>query len=210
MKPWGQNMGLLRKIFGPSKDKIWRQFSGQVGGQFVKGGFFSKSVVRARHKQWTITLDTYSQSDGESSTTYTRIRAPYINKDGFWFTIYRKGFFTGVCKPLGMQDVEIGALAFDDAFVIKGSDEHKLRKLFADPVIRRLIERQPKLHLTVKDNEGWLKKRFPEGVDELLFEVEGIIKDLDRLRSLYDLFAELLNRLCQIGSAYEEDPGVVL
>lgn len=203
-------MGLLRKLFGPSRDEIWRQFSDQVGGDFVKGGFFSQSVVRARHKQWTITLDTYSQGDAETSTDYTRIRAPYINKDGFWFTIYRKGFFTGVGKLLGMQDVEIGDPLFDDAFVIKGSDEQKLRKLFADPVIRQLIEQQPKIHLTVKDNEGWLKKRFPDGVDELLFKVEGVIKDLDRLRALYDLFAGLLDRLCQIGSAYEEDPGVVL
>lgn len=203
-------MGLLRKLFGPSKDEIWRQFSDQIGGEFVQGGFFSHGVVRACHKQWTITLDTYSQSDGDSSTTYTRIRAPYVNKDGFWFTIYRKGFFTGVGKLLGMQDVEIGDPLFDDAFVIKGNDEQKLRKLFSDPAIRQLIEQQPKIHLTVKDNEGWLKKRFPDGVDELLFEVEGIIKDLDRLRALYDLFAGLLDRLCQIGSAYDEDPGVVL
>lgn len=210
MKLRGQNMGLLRTIFGPSKNEVWRQFSEQVGGDFIKSGFFSNSVVRARHKQWTITLDTYSQGDAETSTDYTRIRAPYVTKDGFWFTIYRKGFFTGVGKLLGMQDVEIGDPAFDEAFVIKGGDEQLLRKLFADPAIRQLIERQPKFHLTVKDNEGWLKKRLPDGVDELLFEVEGVITDLDLLRSLYDLFVELLNRLCEIGSAYEHDPGVVL
>ena len=38
-------------------------------------------------------------------------------------------------KLLGMQDVEIGDPAFDDAFVIKGGDEQKLRKLLADPVL---------------------------------------------------------------------------
>jgi hypothetical protein len=37
-----------------------------------------------------------------------------------------------------------------------------------------------------------------------------VIKDLDRLRALFDLFAEVLHQLCVIGSAYESDPGVRL
>jgi hypothetical protein len=36
--------------------------------------------------------------------------------------------------------------------------------------------------------------------------VHGIIKDLHHLRGLYDLFAEILDHLCHIGSAYEDDP----
>jgi hypothetical protein len=47
-------------------------------------------------------------------------------------------------------------------------------------------------------------------VDELHFQVLGVIKDIPRLRALFDLFAEVLDRLCLIGSAYEGDPGVTL
>jgi hypothetical protein len=36
------------------------------------------------------------------------------------------------------------------------------------------------------------------------------IKDIARLKALYDLFAEVLDHLCKIGSTYENDPGVVL
>ncbi len=42
---------------------------------------------------------------------------------------------------------------------------------------------------------------FPGGVDELYCRVSGVVKDLDRLKSLYYLFAEMLNHLCHIGSA---------
>ena len=73
-----------------------------------------------------------------------------------------------------------------------------------------LIERQPKVHLTVKDDEGWFGETFPDGVDELYFNVIGVIKDVERLKQLYELFAETLGQLCRIGSAYEEDPGVTL
>jgi hypothetical protein len=78
------------------------------------------------------------------------------------------------------------------------------------PALRQLIEVQPNIHLTVKDDEGWFGKSFPEGVDALYFCVLGIIKDVDRLKSLYQLFAEVLDHLCHIGSAYENDPRLEL
>jgi hypothetical protein len=79
------------------------------------------------------------------------MRAPYVNKDGFRFTIYRKGFFSDLGKMLGMQDMEIGEPEFDDAFIIKGNDEFKLRKMLGDRKIRQLIEQRPKVYLTVRD-----------------------------------------------------------
>ena len=152
-------MGFLRQLFGPSKEEIWRQLCSEIGAQYVQGGFWKGDKVQAHHGQWTITLDTYtvSHSDGHRrySTTYTRMRAPYVNKDGFRFTIYRKSIFSGLGKLLGMQDVEVGFPEFDEAFVIKGNDEGKLRALFANPRIRQLIEMQPDVHFTVKDDEGW-------------------------------------------------------
>ncbi len=62
----------------------------------------------------------------------------------------------------------------------------------------------------VRDDEGCFKSRFPEKVDELYFRIPGVVKDIWRLKALYDLFPEVLNYLCHIGSAYENDPGNVL
>jgi hypothetical protein len=203
-------MGILREIFGPSKDEIWRQLCGEIGADFIAGGFWRGSKVQARVKEWTITLDTHTVSHGKSSTTYTRMRAPYVNPDEFRFTIYRKGFFSGLGKMLGMQDVEVGHQEFDDAFIIKGNSESKLRALFANPRIRQLIEAQPSIHLEVKNDEGWFGPAFPDGVDELYFQVVGVVKDVERLKSVFDLFAEVLNHLCHIGSAYKTDPNLAL
>jgi len=33
---------------------------------------------------------------------------------------------------------------------------------------------------------------------------------VDRLKQLFDLFAETLDELCRLGSAYEKNPGVTL
>jgi hypothetical protein len=110
-----------------------------------------------------------------------------------------------------MQDVTVGHDEFDRDFVIKGSDEQKLRRLFSSRQIRDLISAQPDIHFSVKDDEGKLwGKDFPEGVDELYFQVIGVIKDIERLKLLYELFSETLDELCCMGSAYEQAPPVKL
>ena len=203
-------MGLVRKLFGPSREEIWRQLSAEIGGRYVEGTFWKGEKVEATHNEWTVTLDTMVVSTGKVVVVYTRIRAPYVNPDGFRFRIYRKSVFSGIAKALGMQDIEVGHPTFDEHFIIKGNDEAKLRELFSRPEIRALIEQQPDIHFGVKDDEGWLGTTFPEGVDKLEFLVTGIIKDVARLKLLYELFAETLEELCRIGSAQTSAPDVKL
>jgi hypothetical protein len=203
-------MSPLRKLFGPSKEEIWRQLSADIGATYVDGGAWKGDKVQARHGEWTVTLDTHTVSTGNSHVTYTRMRAPYVNPDGFRFTIYRRGLFTGIAKFFGMQDVEIGEEQFDEAFVIKTTEEGRLRSLLSSDRLRSLIAEQKAIYLAVKDDEGLFGPSFPEGVDELYFQVVGVIKDIDRLKALYDLFTVTLDELCRIGAAYERAPDVAV
>ncbi|MFO0892536.1 MAG: DUF3137 domain-containing protein [Isosphaeraceae bacterium] len=196
--------------FGPSKNEVWQRLSEEIGAEFVDRGMWKGSKVQAHVGPWVVTLDTYTVSSGHSHVTFTRMRAPYLNPAGFRFTIYRKGAFSELGKLLGMQDIEVGELEFDEAFVIKGNDEGMVRSLFGNPEVRRLALAQPKLRLEVKDSEGWFGPKFPPDVDELHFQVVGVIKDPDLLKQLFDLFAAVLDQLCRIGSAYKQEPGVVL
>ena len=206
-------MSLLRQLFGPSRDEIWQQVATAVGGNLTPGGFWTgTSKVEAAHGQWLVTLDTYVVSTGKSAITYTRMRAPYVNPDGFRFTLYRPSIFSALGQWLGMQDVKIGEPQFDEDFIIKGNDEAKLRRLFGDARLRELITAQPTIQFSVKDDDNafWSGRNFPPDVDELYFQVTGVIKDVDRLKQLFDLFAETLDQLCRMGSAYEKNPGVKL
>jgi hypothetical protein len=201
---------MLRRMFGPSQREIWQQLSAETHAQFVEGSFLESDKVQAAHGEWIVTLDKYVVSTGKTTVVYTRMRAPYVNPDGFRFKVYRKGVFSELGKMLGMQDIEVGQPGFDDDFIIKGNDEGKLRQLFANARIRALISAQKDINFSVKDDEGWFGPSFPDGVDELQFIVVGLIKDVERLKQLYELFAETLDELCRIGSAYQSDPGVKL
>jgi hypothetical protein len=140
--------------FGPSKDEVWRQLSEEIGAEFVEGGFWKRCKVQAQVGPWTVTPDT-STSDEDGKIPVTRLRAPYVNADGFRFTIYRKGFFNDLGKLLGIQDIEVGDPEFDEAFIIKGNDEGKVCALFANPKIRQMVQNQPQIRLEVRDSEGW-------------------------------------------------------
>jgi hypothetical protein len=201
-------MNSLRKWFGPNKREVWKKLSGEIGANYVAGGFWKGDRVQASHGEWTITLDTYTVSTGKTVIIFTRMRAPYVNPDRFRFTIYRRNFFSDIAKFFGMQDIEVGYRDLDRDFIIKGTDAAKVRSLFDNAKIRELIMAQPQIHLTVKDNDGAFGASFPHDADELCFHVGGIIKDEERLKLLFELFAETLDQLCRIGSAYEDAPNV--
>jgi len=199
-------MGFFRSLFGPSRKEIWRQLSEQLGGRFVNGGFWSPDRVEAHHREWIVTLDTYVVSTGKTSTVYTRIRAPYVNRDGFHFKVYRASLLSDIGANFGLQDIIIGDGPFDDDFIIQSNDESKVRDFLSNPRIREIIHFQPRIIFMVKQDQGWFNQQYPDGVDELYFQSVGVIKDVVQLESLFELFAESLDQLCRIGSAYRDAP----
>jgi hypothetical protein len=176
----------------------------------VPGTFWKGDKVIADHGEWTVTLDTYTVSTGKVTVVYTRMRAPYVNPGDFRFTVYRESICSDIGKFFGMQDIEIGDAPFDDGFIVKSTDESRVRELLANPRIRELIAQQKDIQFSVKDDEGWFGSTFPDGVDELHFTVVGVIKDIDRLKLLFDLFAETLDRLTRMGAAETRAAGVEL
>ena len=199
-------MSLLRQLFGPSQEETWTQLCQEIGADFVKGNsLWQGNKVQAHVGEWTITLDNY-QAD---KVSYTRFRAPYINRDGLRFTIYHRNLFSNLGKALGMQDIEVGYPDFDDTFIIKGTDAAEVKALLDDAELRALLSKASFHCLSVQDDEGWFGAHFPEGVDEL-YLLAPPTADLPSLKALFTVFGIVLNRLCHIGSAYHDDPKLAL
>ena len=197
-------MSVLRNWFGPSRSEIWRQLSDKMGARYAEGGFTRSDRVDVVHDEWTITLDCYYNA--ATKMTYTRLSVPYTNPDAFQFTIYRKSVFSELGKRLGMQDIEVEHARFDDDFIVKGNDESKVRALFASRAIREQLDAQKDVHMSIDGGSSWFNRALPPRTDRLVFEVPGVIKDMDRLEQLFSLMAVTIDRLCEIGSAYALRP----
>ncbi|WP_309708260.1 hypothetical protein [Armatimonas sp.] len=197
-------------LFGPSKEEVWQQLCQEIGAEFVEGGFWKGNKVELDVGEMTITLDVYSVHANNATHYYTRMRAPYINRDGFRFKVYRNNGFAFMRRLFGVPDIELGFVEFDEKYVIQGTDTGKLTALFASATLREQLTADPSVWLEIKDDEGWFATKFPEGVDELYFSVGGIVKDIERLKGFFSVFTETLQQLQKIGSLEKGDPGVVL
>jgi len=197
-------------IFGPSRKEVWKQLSEEINANYIEDSFLKVPRIEYKHNNWTIYLDTYTVSTGKSSTTYTRMRVPFINQKKFLFKVYRKGVFSNIGKALGMQDIEIGYDYFDNEYIIKGNDEILLRRLFQNHNIRNLIEKQSRILLEIKDNEGRFGPKFNDNESELYFVVIGVIKDKERIKNLFELFVKIIDELETIGITVNQVPEVKL
>jgi hypothetical protein len=59
--------------------------------------------------------------------------------DGFLFTIWPQDFVDGVMHFFGAQDVVIGDVEFDKAFVVKANDERRVKRLLESQEIKSFL-----------------------------------------------------------------------
>ena len=205
-------MGILRAIFGPPKDEIWSQMAKDIGGEYIDAGFWGTDVLKYKHGDWEIKLDTHTvrtvsgTGDQAHYQKETRMRAIFANQDGFEFEVYRHGIFESVERAVWRvfgtewQDIEVGDPFFDKKFVIRGNNEDKIKWLLNDPELKQLIHQQPDIHLDLC--------RSKDGRYRLYFTCSGTMKKIERLKALFALFSATLERLVQLDSGYQNDPNL--
>jgi hypothetical protein len=205
------------------QEQAWKQLATEVGGELItrreRGrrflGRHLQLAVIAKAGTSPIALDLKMEAGADTVPSWlvTRIRAPYVARDAFSFSVKRVrarlsdgAVLHGMARLAGRHKVEPGDLGFDRDFLITANDAAQVRALLADPKIRDLIQSQPSLDISAA-RPGWrLFKRSSQRLSVLRFEEEGVITDVERLKSLFELFRETLNQLCQVGAAAQEEP----
>ncbi len=87
------------------------------------------------------------QSGGKHKTTYSRFEMN-VHDITLEFVITQQDFLTNIGKYLGMQDIEIGDYAFDQAFIIKTNLPERFKEIFDEEIRADLIS-------TVHGNSGY-------------------------------------------------------
>ena len=171
-------------ILGPSTREMWESLAGEIGAEFVIDGFSRNHRVVYILGTQAITLDAFivpGRGD-DPDRTWTRLEAKVDAPVKFQCEISRKGVWDVVRSLFGdLDDVEIGDESFDEAFVVKGNYPAAIQSLLSDSYLRKLIARQPRLHLAI--------------FNEITFECPGEMKDAELLVRLFELFIELLQRI---------------
>jgi hypothetical protein len=194
-----------RNRFKNHEDEVWRKLSEELGGVFKNEQGWRHDEVKIQDGDWTVTLSFVGHIGRRLDAIYTCFRAPYVNPDRFRFELYRQELAHSLGKLFGVQDVQIGDPTVDKMFMIKATDEEKVKKLLGEAEIRKLLAAEKELHVVVRDADKYFAQEFPDGVDELVVEVPGRVEDGERLKRLYQLFALLLHAIGRFSTAYTRD-----
>lgn len=203
---------------GEEEEQALRQLASEIGAEFVKTktpySVFPNPYIKVvkRLGNWTITLDTEEGSSGGgpdhsgSTHTFTDMRAPYVSKDGFRFGIDRNSLpMRLLLKVLRQKVVKLGDPDFDRYLLITANDEQKVWALFANSTVRRLIQRETRFPRVFQPKSHG--RLVGVHILELNYTDEDLT-DVERLKFLFELFEEVLNQLCRIGSASEDEPNL--
>lgn len=196
-------MGLWRDIFGPGQNEMWGNIASEIHADFTPSEWFKRGRIDLRRDNFIISLDTYTVNHGKHSTTYTRMRSPFRNKNQIQMNIYLENIFSSLGKFFGVQDIIIGDAYFDKDFIIQGNPEIFIKKFLGDKQIKFLIQSLPDVSFQIKKDNSWFFKKYPEGVEELHFQCHGIIKNEARLKALFELFVISIDKLEELDKGCE-------
>ncbi|RKR08707.1 hypothetical protein C8C83_0290 [Flavobacterium sp. 90] len=183
-----------------NKINIWQELANETNGTFKEGYSWRSDSNTINYKNWTIISDNYRLWSGKSSMQMTRVITPITLTDNFKFEIYREGFVRKVEKFFGAQDIEIGYPDFDKAFTIKSNNELKIKTLLRNKEIRNLISSQTDVNIQISNYQGIWEKELPKNEFELSYFIDGVIKDIEILKSLIELFKLILDGLYEMNT----------
>lgn len=134
----------------------WIQFAKDHGLRFSPPRSIQGTMDGLR-----VRIGTVTRGSGKNRTTYTQIRASSNQPVPSGLNLYRETMFSKVGKMFGGEEITIGDRAFDEAFIIKGTDVRGVRAMLSVPQVRQglmiAINRHPSL--AINGNEVLIEVR---------------------------------------------------
>jgi hypothetical protein len=109
----------------------------RLGGTLTPGSFWQQPKITYEYKSYASSIEYYS-TGGKNPTLYTRLFFHFQRPIPIKAHVYPERFFSRVGKFLGGQDIQIGDSLFDGKFMIKGSDQARVKD-FLSPEVRQAI-----------------------------------------------------------------------
>ena len=121
----------------------WRQAAEELGISFTGTQRLVKPSMEGRVAGFQVKVHAYTQSSGQSSTTYTDFRVSFPGSLDMGLKLSRElALVSGITKFFGAQDILSGDEVFDTTFVIKGTEPDDVIGFLTEDIRRQLIELQ--------------------------------------------------------------------
>ena len=187
-----------------NRRQAFQAAASDLDATFVASKRSSGDEVHLEHGPWKVILDTYVESTGQTSVTYTRARALYVAKEDFTLRISRRNVFTRIAELFGFYGLLVGDQEIERKYTIKSSSAPRGRSLMTDRGLRELIMVQPSLRLDIRRISWGKRRKRGDGVRTVTVQTTGVVTEPDQLASYVLLVAHTLDQLVRIGAAFED------
>jgi hypothetical protein len=109
----------------------------RLGGTLEPGSFWQQPKITFEYKGHAASIEYYS-TGGKHPTLYTRLFFHFQRMPALEVRVYPERLFSKIGKFLGGQDIQLGDVNFDDKFMIKGSDDARVKD-FLNPDVRQAV-----------------------------------------------------------------------
>ncbi|HSM59333.1 MAG TPA: hypothetical protein VK849_00995 [Longimicrobiales bacterium] len=195
MKAWT----VRRRGVRPDRRSRWAEAATRLGGTLVEGKRSSADRVDVGHGPWTVTLDTYVVSTGNTAVTYTRARAFAPGWRGLRLTVRRRNWLDRLAEALGWASRLPVARPLTERYVVKGKPPSRVPSVFADAELGGRILDLQSVRLEVKRPSRKERRRHGESAAEVTCRTTGVILDVERLVGMVDVVRSTLDALQRVG-----------
>ena len=119
-----------------SQGNAWKAYAAARGMAFTPGGFVSQPQMSGTHRGLSVVFDVEMRGSGKNRYPYTRCNVGVPTALPAGFALSEEGFFSGVSRFFGSQDIQIGDAELDKAAMIKGTDEAAVQRLLRQSAAR--------------------------------------------------------------------------
>lgn len=188
----------LSQLLRGAHVEVWEAFAREIGGTWNSPGFSDTPLIEVPHSSGPLRIE------GEVTmlmagkvvmpvvtTRFLALRPPAA---GLRFSVSRASFASSVAEWFGSLDIQVDDPAFDEAFVLKGDAPDMVRALFASASLRERYLRDFEGQIHRRDDRTIFGDPTPDA-DPFELLVPGYIDNPERLRALWRLFVETLERM---------------
>ncbi len=178
----------IKLIQGQTEEDIHTQLKEDFRDQEL---FFDHYEVVIQQTDTRIHLNIELDLGGgfEGGYESTSFAAELELQEFFSFHVQREGMLMEIGKWLGMQDVEIGYQEFDEKVRIKTNNADRIKKVFQNPEVRKVIQGLESYDLSLEPKEDKALTHI------LQWQLEEAILDPEQLGQLYSAFYAIIQAI---------------
>jgi hypothetical protein len=190
---------------------VWRDFADSKGGEVISDSSKENNPILLMHipvegTDAHVTITPYSLK-GKGKGVGTSATLHYKPSEHFVFAIRIEKGVDQIGKVMGLQDIQLGDADFDHRFLIQGTDEGKVRNLFADMHLRDLIMQNAvsELKLNVDGSDLPAEHKVPPNRHAVVYSHDHAIDKFDQLEALFHILTSVVHRLGSMPALAGED-----